>query len=165
MSQSAKWYLLQCKPQQQARAQWHLDQQGFECYTPQHQIKRVVREKVVTRSEVLFPGYLFIKLNLESNWRSLRATRGVSKVVSFNGMPQPVNDSIIVALKHRLSETTEPAPLYTSGDRVLITQGCFKDIEAIVQSVRADERIVVLMKIMQTEQAIQMTPAQLAKAS
>ncbi|WP_419176991.1 transcription termination/antitermination protein NusG, partial [Desulfosediminicola sp.] len=121
--------------------------------------------KVVTRCEVLFPGYLFIKLNLESNWRALRATRGVSRVVGFNGMPQPVSDELIAALQHRLTEIDEPAPLYKAGERVLITEGCFKDIEAIVQSVRADERVIVLMKIMQTEQAIQLTPAQLAKAS
>lgn len=160
----AQWYLLQCKPQQTARAQWHLEHQGFDCYAPLHPAKRIAKGKVEIRSEALFPGYLFISLDAESNWQAVRCTRGVSKVVSFNGMPHPVPDALIAALRQRLASPTEPAPLFRAGERVVITEGCFKHVEAIVKSVRADERVVVLMTILQTQQALEMTPAQLAKA-
>ena len=160
-----RWYLLQCKPQQQARAELNLDQQGFQHYSPEHAVKRVVKGKVSTRNETLFPGYLFIKLGLESNWQALRATRGVSRVVSFNGVPHPVSDSLIEALKQRFIQAAAPKALFDAGQRVVITEGCFKHVEAIVKSVTADERIIVLMKILQTEQALEMNPAQLAKAS
>ena len=158
------WYLLQCKPQQQSRAEWHLAQQGFDTYTPQHQVKHLARGKVTLRTDALFPGYVFIRLNEESNWRALRATRGVSRIVSFNGAPHPVPDELIAALQQRLATPQVPAPLFRAGERVVITEGCFKHVEAIVQGESADERIIVLMRILQTEQAVEMSPAQLARA-
>lgn len=158
------WYLLQCKPQQLNRAEWHLAQQGFDTYIPQHQVKHLGRGKVALRTEALFPGYAFIRLSDESNWRALRATRGVSRVVSFNGAPHPVPDALIAALQQRLAEPQTPAPLFRAGERVVITEGCFKHVEAIVQGESADERIIVLMRILQTEQALEISPAQLARA-
>jgi transcriptional antiterminator RfaH len=38
--------------------------------------------------EAVFPAYVFIQLNLASNWRALLASLGVSRLVSFNGSPQ-----------------------------------------------------------------------------
>lgn len=158
-----QWYLLQCKLPQQARAEWHLAQQGFATYIPQHRVKHLSRGRVETRAEALFPGYVFIQLNDESNWRALRATRGVSRVVSFNGAPHPVPAGLIAALQQRIAHDDAPAPLFQKGERVTITEGCFQHIEAIVKGVTADERIIVLMTLLQTEQALEMNPAQLAR--
>ncbi|MCB1650335.1 MAG: transcription/translation regulatory transformer protein RfaH, partial [Pseudomonadales bacterium] len=84
--------------------------------------------------------------------------------VSFNGAPHPVPDELIAALQQRLATPQAPAPLFRAGERVVITEGCFKHVEAIVQGESADERIIVLMRILQTEQAVEMSPAQLARA-
>lgn len=165
MLTSPQWYLLQCKAQQQTRAQWHLAEQGFEYYFPLHTVKRIAKGKVQTRTEALFPGYVFINLSDESKWSALRSTRGVSKIVSFNGSPHPVPDALIAGLLQRFATPAPPVNLFKSGERVVITEGCFRHIEAIVKSVKADERIIVLLKILQTEQALEMSPAQLAKAS
>jgi transcriptional antiterminator RfaH len=165
MLTSPRWYLLQCKAQQQARAELNLTHQGFTYYSPLHTVKRLARGRVETRTEALFPGYAFINLSDESKWGALRSTRGVSRIVSFNGTPHPVPDSLISALQQRLATPAAPAALFSRGERVVITEGCFKHIEAIVKGVTADERIIVLLKILQTEQALEMTPAQLARAS
>jgi len=165
MTTAPRWYLLQCKAQQQTRAEWHLTQQGFEHYAPQHNVKRISKGKVAVRSEALFPGYLFIKLGQESNWRAMSATRGVSRAVSFNGSPHPVPDELIEGLQQRLLQPAAPRALFKQGEHVVIKEGCFKHIEAIVKGVTADERIIVLLKILQTEQALIMSPTQLSKAS
>lgn len=165
MLESPNWYLLQCKAQQQARAEWHLAEQNFECYSPMFSKKRVTKGRVEIRREALFPGYAFIKLYSESNWAAVRSTRGVSRIVSFNGAPHPVPESLIEALKQRTAQATDPAPLFKQGERVTITEGCFKHIEAIVKGVTADERIIVLLTLLQTQQTLKMSPAQLARAS
>ena len=165
MLESPKWYLLQCKAQQQARAEWHLAEQDLECYSPVYPKKRITKGKVEIRNEVLFPGYAFIKLNSHSNWAAVRSTRGVSRIVSFNGAPHPVPDELIAALKQRTAQGSTPAPLFKQGERVTITDGCFKHIDAIVKGVTADERIIVLLTLLQTEQTLKMSPAQLARAS
>ncbi len=46
------WYLVHCKPQQQSRAELNLVQQGFEIYSPQHPVKKLVRGKGESREEV-----------------------------------------------------------------------------------------------------------------
>lgn len=53
--------------------------------------------------------------------------------------------------------------LFKPGDAVSITEGCFKDLQAIVKAVTADERIVLLMTILQSEQAVAIPVAQLRK--
>ena len=158
------WYLLQIKAQQHQRAQENLQNQGFEYYLPMHTVKKIYRRQYISRDEPLFPGYVFVRLDHNSNWRSVQATKGVVRVVSFNGRPQPVADELIAGLKQRLGEEGHKTEdLYKPGDRVVITEGCFKHIEAIVKAVTADERIIVLLTLLNSEREVMLNPAQLGK--
>ncbi len=159
------WYLLQIKTQQHDRAQENLANQGFEFYSPNHCLKKIQRGKLQIRTEPLFPGYVFVRLDEQSNWRALQATRGVTRLVSFNGRPQPVDSMLIHALKQRFTSELEPEALYKPGEKVVIIDGCFKHIEAIVKAVTSDERIIVLLNILNSQQAVAMQATQLAKAS
>ncbi len=159
------WYLLQIKTQQHDRAQENLENQGFEFYSPSHRIKKIQRGKLITKVEPLFPGYVFVQLDEQSNWGALRATRGVTKVVSFNGRPQPVDPLLILALRQRFTSEQEPEALYKPGDRVVVIEGCFKHIEAIVEAVTPDERIIVLLNILHSRQPLAMQATHLARAS
>ena len=158
------WYLLQCKPNQQNRAQAHLDNQGFTTYAPQLKAERIFRRKRIIRDEAVFPGYLFIQLTPHSDWRALQATRGVSRLVSFNDEPHKIDDGLIAALRQQYSPQQIPNSLFKPGDTVSITEGCFKDIQGIVKAVTSEERIIVLMNILQSQQAMAFPVMQLAKA-
>jgi transcriptional antiterminator RfaH len=160
---SKRWYLLQCKAQQQSRAQMHLANQGFDFYAPVHGVKRVRRGHYQTRIEALFPGYLFIQLSSDSDWRALYATRGVSRLVNFNGQPHPVAKTLVDALKKRFEQQIEPEALYKPGQRVVVTDGCFKHIEAIVKAVTSGDRIIVLMNILHSQQSVALPAAALAR--
>jgi transcriptional antiterminator RfaH len=157
------WYVVQCKPGQQARAEINLRNQGFSIYSPCMKFERIVRRQRVMRSEAVFPGYIFIQLDAHANWSVLRSTRGVCRLVSFNGSPQAVPDALLVALHARFDEQPAQA-LFQPGDKVRVTEGCFNGVEAVVQAVTADERIIVLMKLLQSEHALAMDIRQLAKA-
>ncbi|TFH72277.1 transcription/translation regulatory transformer protein RfaH [Gammaproteobacteria bacterium LSUCC0112] len=158
------WYLLQCKPNQQTRAEEHLINQGFEIYSPEIRAERIIRRQRIVRVEAVFPGYVFIRLNPASNWRALHATRGVSRLVSFNGSPHIVPDDLVQSLQQQYSADQVPTALFRAGDRVQIMEGCFKHIDAIVKAVTSDERIIVLMTILHSEQMIAFPAGQLAKA-
>lgn len=161
---SASWYLLQCRPGQQRRAEHNLNNQGFETYSPEIRAERIIRRQRIVRIEALFPGYLFIRLHPASNWRAMHATRGVSRLVSFDGSPHAVPDDLVLNLQQQYSIDQPPVALFKAGDCVQITDGCFKNIEAIVKAVTADERIIVLLRILQSEQLIAFPVAQLARA-
>ncbi|MEX1197417.1 MAG: transcription/translation regulatory transformer protein RfaH [Pseudohongiellaceae bacterium] len=164
--QAWRWYLLQCKVQQQQRALENLANQEYHCFNPTHPVQRRRRRKLETRDEPLFPGYLFIQLGTQTNWRSLLSTRGVLKVVSFNGTMIPVSDEVIEGLWQRCHSeaAAEPEPLFRPGQRVVVTEGCFRHIEAIVQATQGEERVVLLMNLMHSPQQIEIPAAQVALA-
>lgn len=74
----AQWFVIQSKPCQE------LQKQGYEVFLPTIEIEKIISEKRVQKEEPLFSRYLFIQFNQsDSNWTSLRSTRGVSDLVCF----------------------------------------------------------------------------------
>ncbi|MNG06767.1 Transcription antitermination protein RfaH [compost metagenome] len=69
---AAAWYLVQCKPRQDERAEENLLRQGYACYRPQHSCERIVRGRRQPIVESLFPGYLFIQLAADGNCNNAR---------------------------------------------------------------------------------------------
>lgn len=147
--QETAWYLVHCKPRQDERAEEHLLRQGYACYRPRLQRERLVRGRRQSVVESLFPGYLFIQLNPDSNWSPLRSTRGVNRLVRFGEYPLQVPSSLIDSLQERTP--SEPQPLLQPGDRVRIVEGSFAELEAIFLSMDGEERVVLLMKLLNRE--------------
>ena len=153
-----KWYLLQCKPRDCFRAQANLDLQGVCNYLPLHSVQRKRARQVFWSREPLFPHYLFIRVPTQCNWASIRSTRGVAKVISFNGMPISVDQEIVYGLRRKCAELegSGSLPLYEAGQKVVITDGCFKELEAIVQCTRGEERVVLLLNLLNRSQRIEL---------
>jgi len=64
------WYLIKTKPRQEKIAKQKLKNQGYRSFYP------IV--KINNRLVVLFPGYLFVKLNEKTqNWSPINSTKGV----------------------------------------------------------------------------------------
>ena len=94
------WYAVQTQPNRENLAASHLERQGFEVWLPR--IERIIRHARKTKRvrRPLFPGYLFINLNLETaRWRAINGTVGVSHIVSFGRMPSVVDGAFMTALK------------------------------------------------------------------
>lgn len=150
------WYLLQSKPRQTERARENLKNQGFHCFLPMAQIERVQKNKRTFVPEPLFPGYLFIQLNnVTDNWSPIRSTRGVARLVAFNGEPQVVRQEVMDALFQR-NEAPLVIETFQPGDAVRITQGPFAHIEAIFQAYSGEERVVLLLKLLNQMQQLQL---------
>ncbi|WP_455231055.1 transcription/translation regulatory transformer protein RfaH [Geopseudomonas aromaticivorans] len=162
-SPKSAWYLIQCKPRQDERAEENLLRQGYTCYRPQHTRERLLRGQRQMVEESLFPGYLFIQLSLLDNWGPLRSTRGVSRVVGFGNQPLAVSPDLIERLQQRCSAVL-PEQLLESGDKVRINQGPFAELEAIFLSMDGNERVVLLMNILHREQKVRVSLSSIRKA-
>ncbi|MFZ5957312.1 transcription/translation regulatory transformer protein RfaH [Pseudomonas knackmussii] len=144
-----QWYLIQCKPRQDMRALEHLERQGYQCLLPIHEVERLQKGKLQLLSEPLFPGYLFIHLDkVEDNWMPIRSTRGVNQIVKFGGRPAPVPSSVIDELSNR---EMKAAPALVAGDRVRINDPSLQQVEAIFLEKNGDERVLLLLKLLQRE--------------
>lgn len=155
------WYLVQCKPRQDERAEEHLVRQGFNCFRPQYQRERLIRGRRHVLVESLFPGYLFIQLAPSDNWAPLRSTRGVNRLVGFGGFPLPVSDDLIAQLRQRAE--TLPHPLLQAGDRVRVTGGSFAELDAIFLAMDGDERVTLLMTLLNREHRLSLPLASVRK--
>ena len=100
----------------------------------------------------LFPGYLFVQVVPEqSNWRSINATYGVSRLVTLEAAaPTRVPSDLIRDLRaggDPRAMSSIPEALKT-GARVRITGGPFSRALAEIQTVEAAGRIQILMQLM-----------------
>ncbi|MBF7730537.1 transcription/translation regulatory transformer protein RfaH [Pseudomonas sp. N040] len=152
------WYLLQCKPRQDARAEENLLRQGYQCFRPRLQREKLSAGRIRKVEESLFPGYLFIQLDRQGNWAPLRSTRGVSRLVAFNGYPLAVGEQLIEQLRERSHEIGRQVevPLLQVGDKVRITEGPFAELEAIFHGMDGNARAMLLLNLLNRQQLVQM---------
>lgn len=164
MLNESRWYLIQCKPRDSFRAEFHLRNQGYQCFHPTYPVKRKIAGVVKLVTAPLFPHYLFILLNSIDNWSPIRSTRGVSKIVYFNGIPASLDHAIIDALQQQCAKLNGQAaePILKPGQRVVITEGCFKELEAIVTAATGEERVTLLVSLFNRQQHIDVSVHALA---
>lgn len=154
------WYLVQCKPRQDERAEENLMRQGYECARPKCKCERIVRGQRQVNIESLFPGYLFIQMSDDANWAPLRSTRGVSRVVGFGGRPLPVSEDLVRHLQQRAE--IEITTGYKVGDNVRIMSGRFVELDAIFMAMDGEERVVLLIKLLNRQQQVSLPLADIA---
>lgn len=159
MLKGNQWYLVQCKPRESFRAEIHLNNQGYSCFHPTHRVKRKIAGTVQSIVAPLFPHYLFILLNPADNWSTIRSTRGVSRLVYFNNIPASLDHHLMVGLQQLCAKLNgqEAESIFKPGDHVLITDGCFKELEAIVTATTGEERVILLINLFNRQQHIELS--------
>lgn len=150
-----KWYLAHCRPREEERALLNLKHQEIEAFYPYAEVKKLYRRKMVTRVEALFPGYIFIRADLEIiSSVTIRSTRGIRNLVRFGTGPCEVPTELVYdlmchcdsdALREQLSEVPR------QGDKVRIEQGPFAGLDAIYQEADGDTRAILLLTLLQKD--------------
>jgi transcriptional antiterminator RfaH len=161
-----RWYAIQCKGGESFRAAEHLLNQGFEVFHPVLEVQKKRRGRLEWIPEPLFPYYLFIRLDrVDSNWRPIRSTRGVLRIITFGlDLPVPVDDALIDTLRRHGTQGEDRAEVYfRAGEAVEITEGPFKDLQAVFASHKGEERAIVLLNMLQKQQRLEMPVSQLRR--
>ena len=162
------WFLFTCKPRDDVRAEQNLINQGYTCYRPVIQVTRTRRGKKQQTEESLFPRYIFVHLpDNEGNWRALLSTRGIAGVVRFGEQPTKIPQALIDEIKtneQALKQSGTPVNALKTGDKVRITSGPFQFLEAVYQQSKGDDRVLVLLNILQQPQLIELAVNQVDKA-
>jgi transcription elongation factor/antiterminator RfaH len=152
----SNWYLLQCKPRQDERAQLNLQQQNYSIFRPQLMSERSIRGKRQRTLESLFPGYVFIQLSRDDNWAPIRSTRGVSRIVEFNHVPARVDEDVIAQLRERSQESIgfPVDPMLKPGEPLQIFQGPLSPLEGVFLSMQGEERVMLLLNFLNRQQHV-----------
>lgn len=146
----ASWFLVQFKPNSHNIAERNLARQGFRTFLPMQEETRRARGKFITLMRPLFPGYLFVALDmLDGGWRAVNSTYGITRIVSLGDEPTPVPLNLVSQLLLRcdLEGKLLPPKLLRPGDAVTLTKGPFTNFVATIESIAPDKRIWVLMDL------------------
>lgn len=149
--QTKSWYLVYTKARAEDLARENLERQGFVTYLPRIQRNKRQQGRYKPVIEALFPRYLFIQLDTETdNWMPIRSTIGVSGMIRFGGVPARVPQTLVEDLKQNESPQgirIEPEYHYQKGEEVEVIHGAIRGYRAIFEKYVSSERIAVLLDI------------------
>jgi transcriptional antiterminator RfaH len=160
-----RWYVVRSLPNQERRAAEHLARQGFRPWLPQIRRTRRHARRLETVRRPLFPGYLFVALDLAlQNWLPVLSTRGVRALVSGPDGPVPLPEAVARALRARLDaddvliDTQRP---FRPGQKVRVTAGPFAEIEGIFLAETGAQRVEILLRLLGRETRVTVAAADL----
>ena len=160
------WFAVYSKPQKEEYAELNLKLRGIDTFFPKLFLPRAVKRK--KHIVPLFPNYLFVRCEIISEeYGSIVWCPGVKRLVSFNGTPAVVDDSIMEFLMGLTGADGVIAARCNVdvGQRVSITGGPFDGLVGIIQEPpNARGRVKVLLQLLNRETKVDV-PVQFINAS
>jgi transcriptional antiterminator RfaH len=159
-SRARDWAVVNTHPHREPVARDHLRRQGFDVYCPLMRRRRTHARRVENVLRPLFPGYLFVHVEVESmRWRPILSTVGVRALVRFGDRLALLDEAFLQNLRAREVDgaIARPAMPYRVGQQVRLDGGPFDGVVATILSLDEKDRLVVLMDLLQRR-----VPARLA---
>ena len=167
---SLNWYAVRVKPHRERSVYELLCSKGLEAYYPFLKVEPVNPRS--RKERPFFPGYLFVRLDLEELGNdALRWTVGTYGLVQFGNEPASVPENLIVELKQRLEKIKAAGGITLAdlkrGDRVRIVQGPFDGYEAIFDTrLSGNDRVQVLLTYLNDQpKRLQLSASEISKIS
>ena len=143
-----RWYLVRCKSKQESRAKLNFTNQSITSFYPTVDVLKMIRGRVcLKKEEALFPGYIFVHLDISSSFASkVNNTFGVYGFVKFAGKPQVVPDAVIGTFEAIEKQTIDLT--LKSGEKVVIDNGDYEYITAIFLEADSELRSILLIEML-----------------
>ncbi len=136
------WYVINTKPKKEFQVERLFTEGGIEIYNPKYMHD--------DRIKSFFPGYEFISFDYPDQYRLVKYTRGVKKVVGVKEIPVPIPDEIIQEIKSRevdgLIEIDKYGEKPEVGDEIEVVEGPLKGLRGVFKKeLTAKERVLILL--------------------
>jgi|LakMenEpi03Aug12_release.lakeMendotaPanAssembly.Ray.scaffolds.fasta_scaffold177266_2 transcription elongation factor/antiterminator RfaH len=146
-----QWFVVQCIARREKFAQLNLANQHYQTFLPF--FWKTVRHARRTRTvqQALFPGYLFIHLDLNKDrWRSVNGTFGVSRMIMSGERPAIVPNNIVESLMQHMDDkgAVRLDDGLKVGQSIRINTGPMTDLIGELLSLDDNGRVRVLLDIM-----------------
>jgi transcriptional antiterminator RfaH len=150
MNDPISWYVIRTKSKQEDRVGSNLGAWGVEALTPKMRKNHYNQftGKPTFLITPLFPRYIFARFRPSTMIHKIRYTRGVHSVVSFGGVPAPINDSVIDLIQTRIKEDglIKVGAQFEPGDKVIIKDGSQKSLDGLFQrEIKDRDRVTILL--------------------
>lgn len=136
------WFLINTKPKKEFQVERIFLEAGFEIYCPRYVSERQVRP--------FFPGYAFLRFEHPAQYRLVRYTRGVKKIVGNDAGPIGLPPGIVDGIRGRelggYIELQKFGDEPGIGDEIEVAEGPLKGLRGIFKREIGDrERVMILL--------------------
>jgi transcriptional antiterminator RfaH len=143
------WYALHTKPFTERKVAAHLERSHVETFLPLTTEKRRSADGCLVP---FFPGYLFIRVDLQTTRSLSWLVPGAVYLVGYGDEPIPIPDEVIRLINRQLTllaSRNGRNARFKQGDPVRITEGPFRDMVGIFDDdCEPSERVHVLLDAM-----------------
>ncbi len=150
------WYALYTRPRFEKSVHTQLKEKGLESFLPLHYVIRFWSDRKKKIEEPLFPSYVFVHANLKERYQSLQ-TRGVVRMVCFNGQPTRIPEAQIQSIYRILEHGYDPEPYQylCYGDAVEVVAGPLRGLRGFYKEDRGANRLIISVDAIQQSIAIE----------
>lgn len=159
-SSQVAWYAAYVCTRHEKQIAQQLEERRVSCFLPLYRTVRRWKDRRKELDMVLFPGYVFVQLDLRDRLKVLQLP-GVVRFVSFNGHPAALAETEIGALRHGLRSGihAEPHPYLKVGRRVRVKCGPLAGAEGILLRKKEKFRIVLSIEAIMRSVAVEIDAA------
>ena len=136
------WFVLNTKPKKEFQVERLFEEGGIEFYCPRYMYDN--------KTKPFFSGYGFIHFEYPDQYRLVKYTRGVKRVMGNQGGPIPIPEEIVQQIKQREIDGFIELEKYGEepeiGDEIEIMEGPMRGLRGIFRKELTDkERVVILL--------------------
>lgn len=140
------WYVLHTRSRFENTTYDSLTRKAIEALLPKILVPSKRRDRRVMLRAPMFPGYLFIKTDLNaSRHLEILKTTGAVRLIGNRSGPLPVPEETIASLKiiSAAEQKVTTGTCFKKGDRVVVVRGAFTGVIGIFSHYRGHDRIIV----------------------
>jgi transcription antitermination factor NusG len=163
-SLAIRWYVAQTRAQHERRVSEQIHRMAMECFLPLYEKISQWKDRRVCLQVPLFPGYVFVRLDLRERLRIL-AVPGLVRLVGFAAEPAALSDQEIDEIRNGLKRKlrAEPCPYLPIGRRVRIDRGPLRGMEGILVRRKNGFRLVLSVALIQRSIAVEVDGADVCR--
>jgi len=159
-SPDVRWYATHVCSRHEKQVLSQLEERNIACFLPVYRSLRRWKDRRKELELVLFPGYVFVHIDLKDRLRILQLP-SVVRFVSFNRQPAPLPDEEIEILSKGLASgiRAEPHPYLKVGQRVHVRSGPLAGADGILTRRKDKFRVVLSIDLIMRSVAVEVDEA------
>jgi transcriptional antiterminator RfaH len=136
------WFVINVKPKKESQVERIFLEAGFTIYNPRVSYENAVRP--------FFPGYAFLRFDHPEQYRLVKYTRGVKKIIGNSDGPIPMPAEVIDGIRARETDglivLEKHGDVPGIGDEIEVAEGPLKGLKGIFKKEMDDNsRVMILL--------------------
>ena len=146
------WYVIQTCSRHEVKVEADLTRKGLETFLPRMMVRSRRRDKLQMRETPLFPGYLFVRTDL-NDWVHYHIIRtlGVVRILGTKGQCTPVPEDTVTSLRTLVNsgQPVFPWSKLTPGKHVRVVEGPLMGASGIIlRNKQGKPRLLVTVELL-----------------